>query len=83
MIARRIVALAIAAAVIGCSGTDRAKNAAKEANDEVAEERKDVQEAAKKLDEEEGELREAEATADARAVRLENEVSKDTAAKKP
>lgn len=83
MTARNLVALALLAAAIGCSDTERAKNAAKDANDDVAEERKDVQEAAKKLDEEEGELREAQASADARAVKLENEVSKDTAAKKP
>lgn len=67
---------------LGCSGTDRAKDDAREANKDVAAEQKDVQDAAQKLKEEEGELREAEITADAKAARLENEIAKDTATRR-
>lgn len=65
--------------VTACSGTEKAKEAVKDANEEVADERKDVDDAARKLEEEEGELREAEAEADAKTVRLENQITKDTA----
>jgi len=65
-----------------CSGTEQAKDEAKDANMEVAEERKDVQAAAQKLAEEEGELREAELSADVKATKLENEITKDTASRR-
>ena len=68
--------------VAGCSGTERAANQSKEANQEVAEEKKDVQDAAAKLAEEEGELREAQAEADAKATKLGNEIAKDTTVRK-
>lgn len=68
--------------VFGCSGTDRAKDEAKDANEKVAEEKKDVQEAAQKLAEEEGELREAEVSADTKATKLGNAIAKDTATKR-
>lgn len=66
----------------GCSDTDRAKNEARDANKEVAAEQKDVQDAAQKLQEEEGELREAQIEADAKATKLENEIAKDTTARR-
>jgi len=67
---------------MACSGTEQAKDEAKDANKEVAEERKDVQAAAQKLAEEEGELREAELSADVKATKLENEITKDTASRR-
>ena len=67
---------------IGCSGTDRAKNDAREANKEVAKESTDVKAAAQQLAEEEGELREAQLEADAKAAKLDNQIAKDTASRK-
>ncbi len=67
---------------MACSGTEQAKDEAKDANKEVADERKDVQDAAQKLAEEEGELREAELSADVKATKLENEITKDTASRR-
>ena len=76
------MAMVALVAAAGCSGTERAANQSKEANQEVAEEKKDVQDAAAKLAEEEGELREAQADADAKATKLGNEIAKDTTVRK-
>lgn len=81
-LARGCVAIAMLAA-FGCSSTDRAKDEAKDANEKVVEERKDVGKAEQKLVEQEGELREAQAEADAKAVKLDNRLQKDTAARRP
>lgn len=79
----RIPLAVVTLAALACSSSERAREEAQDANEKVVEERKDLGKAQDKLAEEEGELREAQAEADAKAVKLDNRLQKDTAAKRP
>lgn len=79
----RIALAVVTLTALACSSSERAREEAQDANDKVVEERKELGKAEDKLAEEEGELREAQADADAKAVKLDNRLQKDTAAKRP
>ena len=65
-----------------CSKTEQAAGDARDANEQVNEEKADVQKKADELREEQSELREAQAEANAKAVRLQERVDQDTAARR-
>ncbi len=77
-----ILIAGLLALLASCGDTERAADAARDANEDVAAQAKDVREAEAKLEEEEGELLEAQATADTKAAKLERTVSEDTAARR-